>query len=165
MRATRCRALLFAARGDLDEASAQAAQALLAGAGLQLGIEAARSQLVAGQVERRRRQKAAAADHLRRAAALFEDMGAAMWAERARDELGRVGLRPPAPAELTVSELRVAELIASGRTCREAGAELFMSPKTVEAKLARVYRKLGVHSRAQLGVRLTTLRQPPPAQM
>lgn len=165
MRVTRCRALLFAARGDLDEASAQAAQALLAGAGLQLGIEAARSQLVAGQVERRRRQKAAAADHLRRAAALFEDMGAAIWAERARDELGRVGLRPPAPAELTVSELRVAELIASGRTCREAGAELFMSPKTVEAKLARVYRKLGVHSRAQLGVRLTTLRKPPPAQM
>ena len=98
-------------------------------------------------------------------AALFEDMGAATWAKRARDELGRVGLRPPAPAELTVSELRVAELIAAGRTSREAGAELFMSPKTVEAKLARIYRKLGVHSRAQLGARLASLAQPPPAQI
>ncbi len=158
MRVTRCRALLLAARGDLDGASAQAGQALDRCTGIELRIEAARTILVAGQVERRRRQKAAAADHLRRAAGLFEHMGAAIWAQRARAELGRVGLRPPAPTELTTSERRVAELIAAGRTNREAAAQLFMSPKTVEAKLARIYRKLGVHSRAQLGAELANLR-------
>jgi DNA-binding CsgD family transcriptional regulator/tetratricopeptide (TPR) repeat protein len=152
--ASRCRALLLAARGDLDGASAEAGQALGRCDGLELRIEAARTLLAAGQVERRRRRKAAAADHLRRAAGLFDQMGAALWAERARAELGRVGLRPPAPTGLTASERRVAELIASGRTNREVAAQLFMSPKTVEAKLARIYRKLGVHSRAQLGVQL-----------
>ncbi len=161
MHASRCRALLLAARGDLDGASAQARQALSRCAGLELRIEAARTLLVAGQVERRLRRKAVAADHLGRAAALFEHMEAAMWAERARTELGRVGLRPPAPSELTASERKVAELIASGRTNREVAAELFMSPKTVEAKLARVYRKLGVHSRAQLGAELASPRSLP----
>jgi DNA-binding CsgD family transcriptional regulator len=83
-------------------------------------------------------------------------MGAALWAERARAELGRVGLRPPARSELTASERNVAELITSGLTNREVAAQLFMSPKTVEATLARVYRKLGVHSRAQLGAELAS---------
>jgi DNA-binding CsgD family transcriptional regulator/DNA polymerase III delta prime subunit len=154
MLAARCRALLLAARGDLEGASAQLGQALSRCAELELRVEVARTFLVAGQVERRRRRKAIAADHLRRAVGLFEHMGAAMWAERARAELGRVGLRPPAPTELTASERRVAELITSGRTNREVAAQLFMSPKTVETKLACVYRKLGVHSRAQLGARL-----------
>lgn len=156
MHASRCRALLLAARGDLDGASAQAGQALSRCAELELRIEAARTLLVAGQVERRQRRKAVAADHLGRAAALFEHMGAALWAKRARAELGRVGLRPSAPSELTASERKVAELIASGLTNREVAAQLFMSPKTVEAKLARVYRKLGVHSRAQLGAELAS---------
>jgi DNA-binding CsgD family transcriptional regulator len=57
---------------------------------------------------------------------------------------------------LTESERRVAELVASGRTNREAAAQLYMSPKTVEANLARVYRKLGIHTRAELGARLAT---------
>jgi DNA-binding CsgD family transcriptional regulator len=154
MRAFRCRALLLAARGDLDGASAQAGHALGSCAGLELRIEVARTFLAAGQIERRRRRKSNAADHLGRAAGLFERMGAALWAERARAELGRVGLRPPAPGKLTASEHKVAELIASGLTNREVAAQLFMSPKTVEATLARVYRKLGVHSRAQLGAEL-----------
>lgn len=152
MQVSRCRALLAGARGDLDEACAQAAQALSRCSALELKFEAARTILVAGQVERRRRQKAAAADHLRRAAELFEHMGAVIWAQRATAELGRVGLGPQSPSDLTTSERRVAELIASGRTNREVAAQLFMSPKTVEANLARIYRKLGVHSRAQLGV-------------
>ncbi len=162
--AGRCRALLRAARGDLDGACAKAAEAVSGCAGLELGIEVARTYLTAGQVERRGRHKSAAAEHLRQAAGLLEQMGARAWAVRARAELDRVGLRPPAPAELTPSELRVAELIATGRTCREVGAELFMSPKTVEARLARVYRKLGVHTRAQLGGQLANLRQPPAGQ-
>ncbi|HEX6518650.1 MAG TPA: AAA family ATPase [Streptosporangiaceae bacterium] len=156
MRAFRCRALLLAARGDLDGASVQAGHALSRCAGLELRIEAARTFLAAGQIERRRRRKSIAADHLGRAAGLFERMGAALWAERARAELGRVGLRSAAPSELTASERKVAELITSGLTNREVAAQLFMSPKTVEATLARVYRKLGVHSRAQLGAELAS---------
>jgi DNA-binding NarL/FixJ family response regulator len=54
-------------------------------------------------------------------------------------------------AELTASEQQVAELAATGATNKEMAAALFISPKTVEANLSRVYRKLGIHSRAELG--------------
>jgi DNA-binding CsgD family transcriptional regulator len=80
--------------------------------------------------------------------------GAALWAKRAREELGRVGVRPRAPQHLTAAERRVAELAASGLTNQEIAAAAFMSRKTVEANLTRVYRKLGIRSRAELGVRL-----------
>ena len=52
---------------------------------------------------------------------------------------------------LTPSEQRVAELAASGMTNRDIGAAVFISPKTVDAHLARIYRKLGIHTRAELG--------------
>ena len=68
----------------------------------------------------------------------------------ARAELERVGLRRAAQ-ELTETELRVAELAATGMTNREIAAQAFISSKTVEANLARVYRKLGIRSRAELG--------------
>ena len=51
---------------------------------------------------------------------------------------------------LTESERRVAELVASGRSNQEAAAELFISVKTVEANLTRIYRKLSVRSRTEL---------------
>ena len=63
----------------------------------------------------------------------------------------RLGLRRGSGDELTEAELRVAELAATGRTNREIAAALFMSPKTVDANLGRVYRKLGIGSRAELG--------------
>jgi DNA-binding CsgD family transcriptional regulator len=69
-----------------------------------------------------------------------------------------VGLRPAAPVDasgITTAEARVAELVAAGRTNREVAGELFMSPKTVEAHLSRIYRKLGVRSRAELAHKLT----------
>ena len=81
-------------------------------------------------------------------------MPAPLWADQARDELSRIGLRRAAPGELTASERRVAELAATGLTNREVAARLFMSPKTVEANVARAYRKLGIRSRAELGARL-----------
>jgi DNA-binding CsgD family transcriptional regulator len=165
MRAARCRALLLAAWGDCEGAAAKVGEALGRCSGLELTIESARTLLVAGQIERRQRRKTVAAGHLRRAQEAFEQMGAALWAERARAELARVGLRRSAPAQLTPSEQRVAELAAAGRTNREVAAQLFISPKTVEANLARIYRKLGVHSRAELGAQLATTRfigHPPP---
>ena len=81
-------------------------------------------------------------------------MGARLWVERARRELERVGMRQRGPDELTESELRVAELAADGLTNRAVANAAFMSPKTVEANLARVYRKLGIRSRAELGARM-----------
>jgi DNA-binding NarL/FixJ family response regulator len=76
------------------------------------------------------------------------------WAERARNELDVVGPRRRAPDELTATEQRVAELAAAGITNREIGRAVFMSEKTVEAHISRVYRKLGIHSRAELGARM-----------
>ena len=85
---------------------------------------------------------------------MFGQLGADAWAQRARAELDRVGLRRHGRDDLTATERRVAELAASGMTNREVAKAAFMSPKTVEANLARVYRKLGIHSRAELGARL-----------
>ena len=78
-------------------------------------------------------------------------MGAKVWAERARDELERVGGRRPAAAgELTAAERRVSELAASGLSNKEIARTLFVSVHTVEVHLSHAYAKLGVHSRAQL---------------
>jgi DNA-binding CsgD family transcriptional regulator len=74
-----------------------------------------------------------------------------LWAERARAEISRVTGAPSRELGLTAAEQRVAELAASGMTTRDVAAALFISPKTVETNLARVYRKLGIKSRAELG--------------
>ena len=160
MAAGRCHALLQGARGDLSGASAAAHKALAEADGVELRLEVARTLLVAGQIERRRRSKRAAKELLGQALEIFERAGARLWAEKTRGELERVGLRRTGPDQLTEAERRVAELAASGLTNREVAAKLFMSPKTVEANLARAYRKLDIHSRAELGARLGVGRAP-----
>jgi DNA-binding NarL/FixJ family response regulator len=117
-------------------------------------FERARTLLVKGGIERRARRRADAKQSLQRALEIFERVGARLWAERTRRELGRLGLRRAAGDELTESERRVAELAAQGLTNRAVAARLFLSPKTVEANLARAYRKLGITSRAELGARM-----------
>ncbi|HYY11374.1 MAG TPA: helix-turn-helix transcriptional regulator, partial [Kineosporiaceae bacterium] len=79
------------------------------------------------------------------------ELGAAAFADRARAELARVGARPAPDGSLTPTEERVARLAAQGRTNRAIADALFISQKTVEANLARVYTKLGIANRAQLG--------------
>ncbi|MEO3781279.1 LuxR family transcriptional regulator [Micromonospora sp. B11E3] len=116
-----------------------------------LPLDRARCLLVAGVVHRRARRKRAAQDALRAAAAEFAAIGAKAFADRAQAELGRVGGRPPAPLDLTATEELVARLAAQGRTNRAIADELFISSKTVEANLARIYRKFGISSRAELG--------------
>jgi DNA-binding CsgD family transcriptional regulator len=76
-------------------------------------------------------------------------LGTPRWAERARDEAARTGLRPTTD-QLTETERRVAELVGSGHSNQETAAALFMSVKTVEANLTRIYRKLSVRSRTEL---------------
>jgi len=150
----RCRSLLLAATGDLDSAAGAAERALGEHQRLPMPFERARTQLVLGQIQRRRRQKRAAAAALQEAAQTFDELGTPLWADRARAELERVSVSPAADLRLTPSERRVAELAATGMTNREVAGALFISPKTVEANLARVYRKLGIHSRAELGQRM-----------
>jgi len=155
----RARALVLAAKGDVNAALA-AIDDVDGEAASRLPFEFAWTLLVKGQIHRRAKQKRAAADALGQALERFERLGAPMFAERARGELERVGLRR-SQAELTPSEHRIAMLAAAGRTNREVAQAAFVSQKTVEANLARVYRKLGIHSRAELGAWMADQRDEP----
>jgi DNA-binding CsgD family transcriptional regulator len=152
--ADRCQALLSAARGDVDQALS-VLRDIAGQPGSECPFEAARSRLALGQVYRRAGYKRTASETLDAAAGAFAELGIPRWAERARDEAGRVGLHP-ATGTLTETERRVAELVGSGRSNQETAAELFMSVKTVEANLTRIYRKLSVRSRTELAGRLNT---------
>ena len=152
--AARCRALLLAAAAELAEAEDAAERALAAGERLPMPIEHARSLLVLGRIQRRRRKRLAAKAALTGALALFEEAGSPRWAEQASAEIECLGLRQRSDDGLTPSEERVARLAGSGLTNHEVAAALVVSPKTVEAHLARAYRKLGIRSRAELGARM-----------
>jgi tetratricopeptide (TPR) repeat protein len=149
----RCRALVLAARGDLEAASAAVARALREHDGLPLPFELGRTLLVSGTVERRAKRKKEARETLSKALEVFERLGAAVWAERTRAELARIGGRASSSVALTPTEDRVAVLVASGSTNKEVADALFVSVHTVEANLKRIYRKLGIRSRTELASR------------
>ena len=153
----RSAALLAAARGDLDGATAAFDRALLAHDLLPMPFERGRTLLLKGRLHRRRKEKRLADETLRAALDAFEGLGAAVWADHARAELARVGRRPRAPQELTATERRVAELAATGLSAREIAERAFLAPKTVGNVLGRVYEKLGIHSRAELGARMASV--------
>jgi ATP/maltotriose-dependent transcriptional regulator MalT len=153
----RCRSMWLAAHGDVSAADRVARQALCEHERLPMPFERARTQLLLGQLLRRQRRKDLAAAALHEALHAFAEMGTPLWAERARAELARIRVSPSDDFGLTPSEQRVAELAASGMTNRDVAATLFISPKTVEANLARIYRKLDIHSRAELGQRISQL--------
>ena len=120
-------------------------------------FEQARTRLCEGEMLRRFRQPRMARPPLRLALATFRSLGARLWAARAESELAAAGGRqeagrtPVAPlALLTPQELQVAQAAARGLNNPEVAASLFVSRKTVEAHLTRVYRKLGVRSRTDL---------------
>jgi DNA-binding CsgD family transcriptional regulator len=118
-------------------------------------FERARTELCFGERLRRSRRQTDAREPLRSALATFDGLGADPWAERARIELTASGeaarrTAPSASNQLTPQELQVALVVGQGATNREAGVALFLSPKTVEAHLGRIYRKLNVHSRTEL---------------
>ena len=156
--AHRCRGLIAAAAGAADEAQAECNCGLDEFEQLSLPLESARTLLALGFVQRQARQRRAARNSLERALRIFEELGASLWAERARAELGRISGRAPSRGELTASERRVAELVAEGRTNREVAAALHVTPRTVEGTLSRVYAKLGVRSRTELASRWTPSR-------
>jgi DNA-binding CsgD family transcriptional regulator len=148
----RCRALLAE---DPDEAERQFERSLAQFALEAPVFERARTQLAYGERLRRERRKVEARTQLRTALDTFEGMGARLWAERARGELGASGETArkrdvSTLDDLTPQELRIAQLVAAGATNRDAAAQLFVSPKTVEYHLRKVFMKLGVGSRVEL---------------
>jgi DNA-binding NarL/FixJ family response regulator len=142
----RGRGMLLAERGDLDSAHAAAVRAMDHHDRLPMPFERGRTLLLLGQLQRRQRKKDAASATLQEASDIFERLHIPLWADRARANVG-----PRQSGQLTPSEQRVAELAASGMKNRDVATALFISPKTVEANLARIYRKLGIKSRAELG--------------
>jgi DNA-binding CsgD family transcriptional regulator len=152
--AARCRGLLAGARGDVEGAVDVLHGAVELHDGVPIPLELARTRLAYGSALRRARRKAAAREALEAARSGFEAIGARAWADRARTELGRVGGRPPSSGALTPTERRVAELVAQGLQTKQVAGRLFVSPKTVEGHLSRIYGKLGVRSRTELAHRL-----------
>ncbi len=141
-----------------DDAAAQFERSLGVLALANNDVGKGRTELAWGERLRRARRRGAARPHLERAVELLTRSGAAVWAERATAELalaGGAGTGGPAPGleGLTPQELHVARLAASGATNREIGHELFVSPRTVEAQLTAVFRKLGVRNRRELAAR------------
>jgi DNA-binding CsgD family transcriptional regulator len=153
--AYRCRGLIESAGGRPEGALVQLERALAIHADLERPFDRARTLLALGAVQRRAKQRAEARATLESALAVFEGLGAKLWAERARGEIARLGGRRAHDRdELTETERRIAELAAEGRSNREIAGELFVSERTVESNLTRAYRKLGVRSRTELARRL-----------
>jgi DNA-binding NarL/FixJ family response regulator len=150
--AARCRAMVLAADGDLAAAITAADRSLELFEGLPMPFERSRTLLLVGQLRRRRREKRLARMSLGEALATFEHLQTPMWAERARRELARIPDHQSA-GSLTPTEETVARLAAEGLTNREIAERTFLSAKTVEVNLTRIYRKLGVR-RAALANRL-----------
>jgi DNA-binding CsgD family transcriptional regulator len=155
--AARCRGLVA---GD-DDFAAHFEEALSLHERTPDAFELGRTRLAYGARLRRSRRRVQAREQLRAAVAIFDRIGAAPWSETARAELqatGETARRREVSTldSLTRQEMRIAQVLASGRTTREAAAALFLSPKTVEFHLRSVYRKLDVNSRAELSALLAS---------
>ena len=153
--AARDRGLLRAARGKQAAALEALQQALQEHDRMAQPFELGRTLLAKGTIERRARKWGAARASLEGALTRFEELRAVLWADRARAELRRVGGRPSA-RHLTPTEQRVAELVSTGLTNQEVADALFMSVRTVEANLSRIYHKLGVRSRTEVHAKLSS---------
>jgi DNA-binding CsgD family transcriptional regulator len=116
--------------------------------------ERARTELVYGERLRRAGERKRSRELFRSAFGAFDELGATAWCERARSELAATGERLRSAADgresLTPREMQVALAVAEGASNKEVAAELYLTPKTVEYHLTRVYRKLGLRSRAEL---------------
>jgi DNA-binding CsgD family transcriptional regulator len=149
--AVRCRALLEPG----EEALVLFGEAIALHDAAGHTFERARTQLCLGERLRRMRRRADARAALRAADDFFAAAGAAAWSARAQEELAATGQRRrgPDPADrdrLTPQEQQVASLVVTGLTNREVAARLFLSEKTIETHLTRIYLKLGVRSRTAL---------------
>jgi DNA-binding CsgD family transcriptional regulator len=149
--AERMRGLLDQDASSADACFARSHEAL----GAAFPYDQARTRLAWGETRRRSRRRVDSREHLRAALALFETIGARPWADRARDELratGEIAAQSSRPGldVLTPQERQIAELVSGGATNRDIGDELFLSVRTVEYHLHKMFRKLGLASRHAL---------------
>ena len=148
--AARCRAIIALTGGDLAGSLAAIERALDLHDQLEMKFERARTRLILGVVRRRALHMRDARTALSEALAAFDELGARLWSEKARRELARIGGRTAAGTMLTASEERVAALVAEGLTNKQVAGRLFVTDRTVEGHLSRIYAKLGLRSRAEL---------------
>ncbi|MEV4319063.1 AAA family ATPase [Actinocrispum sp. NPDC049592] len=118
-------------------------------------LEFARTELLMGEQLRRDRRRSEAQHHLRTAAENFRRLGALAWADRAEGELRATGESARTPeagalSTLTPQELRITLAVGEGLTNREIAAQLFLSPRTVDYHLRKVFQKAAITSRAEL---------------
>lgn len=145
----RCRGLLLLSRGEVDEARAPLERAAESFDRLGYRLDAARAVLAYGRALLRSGQRSLASTALADARDRFAGMGAPLWEARATEDLSRAGAERT-DAQLTPTEQRVAQLVASGMKNRQIGETLFIGTATVEAHLTRIYRKLDIRSRSDL---------------
>ena len=154
-RLARVRGRLAAARGEMAEASAAFRRGLDEVTLLPMPFQRALLELAFGQAMRRSGRRRAAAERLKAAHRILRTLRARPYLERCERELAACGLAPGARREfdasqLTAQELAVARLVAQGMSNRQVASELFVSVKTVQFHLTRIYAKLGVSSRTEL---------------
>jgi DNA-binding CsgD family transcriptional regulator len=157
---SRCRAMM-AEENHADALFARSSERL---ATFPMPFEQARTLLCWGEALRRRRHVAECRSRLEKALAIFEALGARPWADRTRAELRATGARPTVAAgaglsELTSQELQITLAVAEGMSNRQIATALFVSPKTVEYHLGKVYAKLHVSSRTQLSRLIASSRE------
>ncbi len=152
--AGRCHGLLNAAAGDVPAALDFLEQALVDHELLPMPFEEARTRLLFGSVLRRSGHRSDARRELEVACAVFVRLGTPVLAAQADAELASIGGWPNRAGTLTPVEERIATLVAAGQTNKEVASTLFMSVRTVESHLGRIYRKLGLRSRTELSRRL-----------
>jgi DNA-binding CsgD family transcriptional regulator len=159
--AARCRGVLAGAEGDLPAAFAAFDRALGELEAHPYPFERGRTLLCLGSAHRQAKQKRLAREAIEGALSVFGELGARLWAERARAELRRIsGRRRASEDELTETEERVARLAVRGLPNKAIAAELRMSVHTVGAHLSHVYRKLGIRSRGALAGALESTQEP-----
>jgi DNA-binding CsgD family transcriptional regulator/tetratricopeptide (TPR) repeat protein len=149
----RCQALLAAADGDLQGARTACEEALSQHERLPMPFELGRTLLVKGMIERRTRHKSAARVSFGRALGIFEQLGAPLWAGKARRELSKIAARAPLGG-LSETERNVAALVAQGLTNREVASAMFVAENTVQTHVRHIFQKLGVRSRTELAAQL-----------
>jgi ATP/maltotriose-dependent transcriptional regulator MalT len=149
--AARSRGLVAAASGDLESALVELTEAEAQQTALPMPVERGRTLVHLGRLHRRRRKKRAALDAFDAAIRAFDSAGAEGWARLARAERERAASRTAGVHELTTTEREVARLAAGGMTNRQVADAMVLSPKTVDGALTRVYAKLDIHTRAELG--------------
>jgi DNA-binding CsgD family transcriptional regulator len=145
-----------------DAAEARYREAIERLATTRVRVELGRAHLLYGEWLRRQNRRPDARTQLRLAHTMLADMGVTAFAERARRELAATGetvrkRTAETVSELTAQEAQIARLAVAGRTNAEIGAQLFISARTVEWHLGKMFTKLGIGSRRELSHALTTL--------